>query len=109
MKNIIASLWEYRFIFIAMFVIVFYAIFEWQNFKIKAYTLMLQAKSLAKDAILKSGDEQAEWVVKKAYLILPKKWRIFLSEERMRSIIYYLYHKAKDYLDDGKINGSIEA
>jgi uncharacterized protein (UPF0333 family) len=101
-------LWEYRFVIIIIVAVILYAIFSWQNFKTKAYALMLQAKSLAKDAILKSGDQQAEWVVKKAYNMLPIGWQLFITEDRLRKIIYYLYHKAKDYLDDGKINNSIK-
>lgn len=100
-------LWEWRFIIIIGLAVAIYAVLEWQRFKVKAYALMLQAKSLAKDAILKSGDQQAEWVVKKAYQFLPKPWTAFISEERMRKIVYYLYHKAKDYLDDGNLNNSI--
>jgi hypothetical protein len=69
---------------------------------------MLQAKRLAKDAVLKSGQEQVEWVVNKARLFLPKSVMLFISEERLRKIIDYLYHKSKDYLDDGKINDSVK-
>lgn len=101
-------IWEYRFVLLVILAVFFYVIFEWQRFKTKAYALMLQAKSLAMDAILKSGNQQAEWVVKKAYQFLPRSWTIFISEERMRKIVFYLYHKAKDYLDDGQINNSIE-
>jgi hypothetical protein len=93
-------------VLLVVLAVIFYAIFEWQRFKVKAHALMLQAKSLAKDAILKSVDQQTEWVVKKAYQLLPKTWTIFISEERMSKIVFYLYHKAKDYLEDGKVNNS---
>lgn len=68
---------------------------------------MLQAKRLAKDAVLKSGDEQVEWVIKKAYQFLPKSITVFISEDMMRKIVKYLYDKAKDYIDDGQFNNSI--
>lgn len=101
-------MWDYRYIIILVVVAALFAIFEWQRAKTIAYSLMLQAKSLAKDAVLKSGKTQEDWVVKKAYQFLPKGFTIFISEENMRKMIHYLYSKAKDYLDDGQVNNSIE-
>lgn len=101
-------LFEYRFIIILVLAIILYAALEWQKFKTQAYALMLQAKSLAKDAILKSGLQQEEWVIKKAYQFLPGRITVFLNEQRMRKIVHYLYVRAKDYVDDGEINNSIE-
>jgi len=101
-------LFEYRFIILVVLAFILYAALEWQKFKSQAYILMLQAKSLAKDAILKSGSQQEEWVIKKAYQFLPKKITMFINEQRMRSIVHYLYVKAKDYVDDGEINNSVE-
>ena len=69
---------------------------------------MLQAKDKAKDLILKSGQQQEDWVIDKAYIFLPKKITAFINRERMRKIIHYLYLKAKDLLDDGKLNNSIK-
>jgi hypothetical protein len=100
--------WEYRFILILILAMVLFCVFEWQKAKTIAYALMLQAKSLAKDAVLKSGAQQEEWVVRKTYQFLPKSLTIFLNEDRMRTLVHYLYHKAKDCLDDGKMNNSIE-
>lgn len=102
-----ALLWEYRFIIIVAIAIALYAMVAWNDFKAKAYALMLQAKRLAKDAVLKSGDEQVEWVIKKAYQFLPKSITVFISEDMMRKIVKYLYDKAKDYIDDGQFNNSI--
>jgi len=101
-------LFEYRFIILVVLAIILYAALEWQKFKTQAFALMLQAKDLAKDAILKSGAQQEEWVIKKAYQFLPKKITLFINEQRMRSIVHYLYVKAKDYTDDGELNNSIE-
>jgi len=105
MKQLI---WEYRFIIMLVVAVVTYAIAECKNFKAICYSLMLQAKRMAKDQVLKSGDEQVEWIVKKAFQFLPKRITIFISEDLMRKIIKYLYSKLKDYLDDGKMNNSIE-
>lgn len=101
-------IWEYRFIILVVLAVILYAALEWQKFKIEAYALMLQAKSLAKDAILKSGHQQEEWVIKKAYQFLPRKITLFISEQRMKTIVHYLYFRAKDSVDDGEINNSVE-
>lgn len=101
------KLFEYRFIIIIVLAIVLYAILEWQKFKTKAYVLMLQAKSMAKDLVLKSGDQQEAWVINKCYIFMPPVITKCISKERMKIIIHYLYAKSKDYLDDGKLNSSI--
>lgn len=104
MKELI---WEYRFVIIVVVAVILFALLEWEKFKVTAYTLMLQAKRMAKDAVLKSGAQQEEWVAKKAYQFLPKRWTAFITEDRMRKIVHYLYTKGKDYIDDGEINNSI--
>lgn len=101
-------LWEYRYIIIVAVFVIMYCILRWNETKSKLYALMLQAKSLAKDAVLKSGDEQLEWVVKKSYQCLPLSLRVFLSEDLMRKIIKWLYKQGKDLIDDGKLNSSIK-
>ncbi|CAM2938986.1 hypothetical protein HAHI6034_05830 [Hathewaya histolytica] len=108
MKNISNLLWEYRFIIVLLVSIVLYIVLEWEKFKRVSYGVMLQAKSLAKDKILKSGKQQEEWVVKKMYQFLPKALTVFISDEVMKKIVHFLYVKGKDYLDDGKLNNSIE-
>lgn len=100
-------LFEYRVIILVVLAVILYAALEWQKVKTKSYALMLQAKSLAKDAILKSGLQQEEWVIKKAYQFLPGRITIFLNEQSMRKIVHYLYVSAKDYVDDGELNNSI--
>jgi hypothetical protein len=99
--------WEYRFVLAVAAGVIIFALFEWQKFKTIAYSLMLQAKRLAKDAILNSGAQQEEWVVRKAYQFLPRSITVFISEERMKLIVHFLYTKAKDYMDDGEFNDSI--
>ncbi len=107
MNNILSGLYEWRFVLIIIGAIALYAIFEWQRFKQETFKVMLAAKKMAKDAVLKSGKEQEEWVVKKLYKLLPKSWLVFISEEKLRNIIHYLYNKAKDLADDGQLNNSI--
>lgn len=104
MKELI---FEYRFIIVAALAVFIFALFEWEKFKSILYALMLQAKSLAKDAVLRSGTEQEKWVLDKAYLYLPKWITAAIPQDVMRKIISWLYNRAKDYLDDGKLNNSI--
>lgn len=99
---------EYRFIILIVLAVIMFAALEWEMFKSKAYALMLQAKRLAKDEVLKNGDEQVEWIIKRSYQFLPRKLTIFISEDHMRRLIKYLYEKLKDYIVDGQIKNSIE-
>jgi uncharacterized protein (UPF0333 family) len=101
-------LFEYRFIILVVLAAILFAVIEWQKSKVILYSLMLQAKSMAKDLILKSGSKQEEWVIRYAYKFLPKKITISINQERMRKLVHYLYHKAKDIVDDGEMNNSIE-
>jgi uncharacterized protein (UPF0333 family) len=101
-------LFEYRFVILGVLAIIFYALLEWQKTKGILYALILKAKSMAKDWVLKSGEKQEEWVVVNAYRFLPKKITVFINKERMRRLVHYLYHKAKDLIDDGELNNSIE-
>ncbi|MBF4693624.1 hypothetical protein [Fusibacter ferrireducens] len=102
-----ALLFEYRFVVAVIAAVFLFALLEWQQFKVILYQLMLKAKSMAKDLVLNSGEAQEEWVLEKAYLYLPIRIRILIPKEVMRKIIKYLYHVAKDYLDDGKVNSSV--
>lgn len=96
-----------KIILILVLLVLIFILFEWQRSKTILYALMLQAKRYAKDAILKSGREQEDWVVKRAMIFLPVSIRIFLSEEVLRVIIHDLFTALKDYIDDGEFNSSI--
>jgi hypothetical protein len=101
-------LWDWRFVLVVVLGIAVYAVVDWKNFKIKLHQLMLDAKSLAKDKILNSGKEQEDWVVEKLYGIMPAKLKVFISKELLQKIVYKAYHTAKDLIDDGKLNNSIQ-
>ena len=102
------KLFEFRFIIAFLIGFALFSLFEWEKTKGILTKLMLNAKSLAKDYVLKSGQEQEEWVLKRAYQYLPKWITTFIPEEVMRKLIRYIYQMAKDYIDDGKINNSIK-
>jgi len=101
-------LFEYKLVVLVVLAIILFAIFEWQKTKGILYALILKSKSMAKDWILKSGKKQEDWVVVNAYKFLPKKITVFINQNRMRRLVHYLYHKAKDIVDDGQVNNSIE-
>ncbi|MEI8200759.1 MAG: hypothetical protein WCG21_11915 [Eubacteriales bacterium] len=100
-------LWDFRYVIVVLLALLVYTIFNWQKVKAMAYKGMLQAKTLAKDAVLKSGKEQEDWVVETIWPLLPAAVRLFISKTVFREIIQKLYRTAKDYLDDGQLNGSI--
>lgn len=99
--------WRYAFLII-LFTFLVFIIIGWQKMKVLLYQLMLQAKRMAKDAILKSGQQQEDWVVKKGIMLLPLPFRAILNENTIRKIVRWLYRLAKDYADDGEINNSIK-
>jgi hypothetical protein len=86
--------------------VVFMLMFRREKLKKEIYSFMLNAKQRAKDGVLQNAQEQEEWVVKMALQNLPKSWVIFLSEAKLRKIIFYLYRDAMDWADDGKFNVS---
>jgi hypothetical protein len=87
--------------------VVIFAIFDFAKFKQIVFQAMLIAKSKAKDLVLKSGQEQEDWVVEKVYNILPARIKLFVSKEILRNLVKKFYKEAKDYLDDGKFNDSV--
>jgi len=101
-------LWDYRYIIIILFVALVYALFNWSAVKKRAYQGMLRAKSLAKDLVLGSGQEQEDWVVENFWPLIPAPARLIISKDLFRAIIKKLYKAAKDLVDDGILNNSAE-
>ena len=106
--KILNILWEYRYIILWAVIVVLYALTEWNGFKAKVTALMLDAKKLAKDGVLKDGEQQVEWIILQAYQKLPKRYQL-LNQDTMKKIIKWLYSKAMDYIDDGQLNNSTTA
>lgn len=108
MENLINFLWEWRYIIIYIISFVIFLVThgkQWVN--AKAYSLMLLAKSKAKDGVLNSGQEQEDWTVDQLYIVLKKLKIPFVTKEALRPLVRKLYKLAKDYIDDGKLNNSI--
>ncbi len=94
-----STLWEYRYIIILIIIAVYYLV-EWQRSKTILYALMLQAKRMAKDLILKTGKEEEDWVVKRAMVFIPAPVKIFLNQNIVRAIVHELYHALKVYSEN---------
>jgi hypothetical protein len=109
--QVLSTIWEYRFLILLIAALLLVALNELNIFKGKIKDAMLKAENLAKDAILKSGVEEEQWVVNNLYLFISKRWlfliKKLLSEEQLREIIRKLYKNAVDYIDDGQLNNSI--
>ena len=99
-------LWDWRFVIAVVLGLTLWVVFNWERAKVIAYNGMLRAKSLAKDKILNSGQEQEDWVVINIYPCLPSAFRLFVNEEAFRRFVRWLYGIGKDWLDDGVLNGS---
>lgn len=104
-SNVLNIVWDYRYIIRWAIIVVLYGLMEWNDFKARVITLMLDAKKLAKDGILKNGEQQVEWIILQVYQKLPKRYQL-LNENTMKKIVKYLYDKAIDYIDDGELNNS---
>lgn len=104
-----ALIWEWRYVIILVVAVLIYFFFEWNKAKEIIYKAMLAAKQLAKERIIKGGENQETWVVNRVYKMLPVRIKLLISEEVLRKIIRWLYLKSMDYLDDGKLNNSFKS
>ena len=100
------TVFDLRFIIIALLGLLVFVLFEFEIFKTKVASLMLAAKQLAKDKVLATGKEQEDFVVIKILSYLPAWIREAIPEDVLRKLIKYLYNRAMDYIDDGKFNES---
>ena len=103
--------WELiRYIAYAIICLVFMYIFARQKFMELINSAIINSKRWAKEelkkGIEKTGDEQIEFACKNFYPLLPAVVKKFISEDKFRNIVKFSYKKLKDYIDDGKINGS---
>lgn len=112
MNAVIEFVFKYQDIFWAVIAFVLYVWKDWEKLKSEIYAYIGGAKRMAltslRDGILKSGKEQENWAVDTAWVKLPIRFKTIIgTKERLRKLIHWLYTKAKDKADDGKLNGSI--
>jgi len=68
------------------------------------YKLMLLAqKKFGNDA----GQMKFDWVVTKVYEAFPTSIKIFIDREDLLRFVQKTYNELTDFMDDGKINGSV--
>ena len=108
LNQIINLVWEWRFVITLGVMAIIYIISEWNVVKVNAYKAMLQAKDLAKNQILNSGEAQENWAVNHIMKLMPMRLKLLLGEQTVRAIVKLLYKDALDYLDDGKLNNSVK-
>ena len=102
-------IYEYRYVLVVVVAAIVYALTNWSKTKQLVYAGIVRAKSLAKDMVLTSGQEQEDWVVETVYPLLPLPIKVVISEALFRKLVKYTYDKAKDLLDDGVINNNQDA
>jgi hypothetical protein len=107
MENILAILFEYRYLAVAVVGFVVFAIFEYETLKKYINAGIVKAEKWAKEQTLADGQAKEDWIVDNIYPILPMRIKIFVKESMFRSIIRFFYKKLIDWLDDGKLNNSI--
>ncbi|WP_034869274.1 hypothetical protein [Clostridium lundense] len=109
MQAVINFIWEWRYVIIYIISFILFIVSQGKQwFNAKAYSLMLLAKSKAKDGVLASGQEQEDWTVDQLYIILNRLKIPFVTKDALRPVVRKLYRLAKDYIDDGKLNNSIQ-
>lgn len=94
--------WVY--IVMAGAIIVLFGLMQCLWFRQRAYALMLQAKRMARDEILKSGEDQEQWVTDMLQAI---PFLIVIPRGAKLLAVRYLYNIAKDLCDNGQLDGSI--
>lgn len=85
-------------------IIVLLGLSQWNWFRQRAYALMLQGKRMAKCEILKSGEEQEQWVTDMLQAI---PWLLPIPRNVKLVLVKYLYRVAKDLCDNSVIDNSV--
>jgi hypothetical protein len=79
---------------------------QWAVLRETAYRLMLRAEKVLDTA---EGHEKMALVYTELYSLVPVWLRIFVTREDLETRLQRWYDAAKDWLDDGAINGSTPA
>ena len=79
---------------------------KWAELRTYIYRLIRLAEKTITGT--KAGKTRFDYVFNKLYMLCIPKWlQIFFPKALARKIIQNCFDNVKDYLDDGKINGSI--
>lgn len=77
---------------------------QWDRIRKYAEKLMLFAEDNITGS--KKGKQRMAYVLDQVYQLLPGWLKVFVSRERMQEILQSWYNDIKDYLDNGKVDGS---
>ena len=108
MKEFILSNWPTILLCMAVFFYVFYLAWNkrWDELRKLAYKLILQAEKGISGS--KKGQQRFASVLGELYTLIPGWLQFFVSEDSLKEKLQDWFNDVKDYLDDGKINGSTE-
>lgn len=107
MKEFITNNWQSILIvvcFIAM-MISFAARGKWETIRKISYKLILQAETTI--AGTKRGQERFDQVLEQIYILIPAWIRFFAPKSLVKEKLQEWFNEVKDYLDNGKVDGSI--
>lgn len=77
-----------------------------ENVRKSVYDFILRAEKRFIDD--KAGAEKFNWVLDKTYELLPAPVRLVVTKRILALFIQRCFNTVKDYLDDGKINASVD-
>ena len=105
MKQLIISNWSTILIVALFFVYVVYLLGtrQWTRLREIAYKIMLKAEKIFKTG---QGRKKFDYVFEQVYDLVPAWLRLFVPEDTLRRKLQEWYNHAKDYVDDGKLDGS---
>lgn len=110
MEKLMTIAWEWRFVLVAVVMLLIYSIAEWKKVKKILTVNIIKARELAKEFVLESGQEQEDWVVERVYAILPMTVLAVLTpfggKAALRKLVKIVYYQLKDYLDNQKFDKS---
>lgn len=106
MKEFITQNWTSIVIIVAVaFVIIVLVIQKkWDTLRTLAYKFMLAAEMAFKSG---EGKKKFEAVFRTVYDLIPEWFKIFVPEDLLRQKLQEWFDLAKDWADDGSINGSV--
>jgi hypothetical protein len=106
LKDFLFSNWPSILIIVAFLFWVGYLVVnrKWDQLRSMAYRMILQAEKVITGT--KRGQERFELVFERVYSLIPPWLRFFILKSDLREQLQEWYNDIKDYLDNGKMDGS---
>ena len=71
--------------------------FDYENTVKQIRQLIFLAEEKARKEVLKTGEEEFEWVVENGYHYLPLTMKFFISEELFAKLVQYIFDQIKSW------------